>query len=190
MARPLMFLVAGVNGAGKSTYTKTLLRKYPETAVIDPDKIAKSMTGSFTNIESKAVEAGKLALKQVKLCIKANQSFIVESTISGRTYLRYLSLAKKAGFKTILVYVCIPSSSVSAQRVKQRVKQGGHHIPIEDIERRFPKSLENLSEHIKLCDLSYISNNTEHYALIASYRKGKLHQRNNIPDFIAPYLPL
>lgn len=188
MSRPQMFLIAGVNGSGKSSFTRNIIRKHPVLKIIDPDVIAKGMTGSFSTVDAEALGAGKAALTMVQQCIHCNQSFIVESTISGRVYLRYLEMARRAGFKTILVYVALESAELSAERVASRVSRGGHNIPLSDIKRRYPKSFQNLKAHLRLCDLGYIYDNSEHYKLIASYRNGLLHRQNELPDYITPYL--
>ena len=188
MSRPQMFVIAGVNGSGKSTFTKSILRKEPTLKVIDPDAIAKDMTGSYATVDAEALGAGKAALMQVQMCISSNQSFIVESTISGRVYLRYLEQAKKAGFKCILVYVALESPEMSAQRVAARVTRGGHNIPTQDIKRRYPKSFQNLKAHLQLCDLAYVYDNSQKYKLIASYRNGLIHRQHEVPNFIKSYL--
>jgi len=188
MSRPQMFLIAGVNGAGKSTFTKTILRKHPSLKVIDPDAIAKAMTGSFSTIDTEQLGAGRTALLSVQQCIERQQSFIVESTISGRVYLNYLRQARKKGFKTILVYVALESAGLSAARVNARVSRGGHNIPVDDIARRYPKSFENLKAHLHLCDLAYIYDNSDHYKLIVSYRDGMIYRQSELPRFIKPYL--
>jgi predicted ABC-type ATPase len=183
-----MFLVAGVNGSGKSSFTRNIIRKEPTLTVIDPDAIAKGMTGSYAPVETKALSAGKVALMQVQNCINSNQSFIVESTISGRVYLRYLDQAKAAGFKCILIYVALESPELSAQRVAARVARGGHNIPTHDIKRRYPKSFKNLKMHLRPCELAYIYDNSKHYKLIVSYRNGLIYRSNELPSFIKPYL--
>lgn len=183
-----MFLIAGVNGSGKSTFTKTIIKKFPFLRVIDPDAIAKEMTGSFTTIDSKQLSAGRTALLNVQLCIERQEPFIVESTISGRTYLKYLKQAKESGFKTILIYVGLSNAETSVKRVKARVSEGGHHISIDDIQRRYPKSLQNLKSHIQLCDLVYIYDNSDHYKLVAGYRDNHLHRQIDIPAWLMKYL--
>ena len=144
MSRPQMFLIAGVNGSGKTSFTRNITRKHPTLKVIDPDAIAKGMTGSFSTIDAEAVGAGKVALMTVQQCISNKQSFVVESTISGRVYLRYLEMAKKAGFKTILVYVALESVVMSAERVRSRVSRGGHNIPVDDIKRRYTPKVSRI----------------------------------------------
>lgn len=188
MPKPQLFLVAGVNGSGKSTLTKTLLKQYPSLMVIDPDAIAKQLTGSATSIDSQSVSAGKAAIKAVQECIENKASFIVESTISGNLYLRYLKKAKENGFELTMLYVALANEQISADRVAARVRAGGHNIPIADIKRRYPKSFNNLKTHLQLCDLGYIYDNSESYKLIAHYRNGVIKHHSELPNWIAPYI--
>lgn len=66
MSKPLFVLVAGVNGSGKSTFTSTFKRHYPNIEVIDPDAIALGLTGSFATIDKVGGSAGRKALDQIK----------------------------------------------------------------------------------------------------------------------------
>ncbi len=149
MPQPQMFIVGGgVNGSGKSTFTKSIRQRFPDLVVIDPDAIAKTLTGSFTTIEAESLAAGKRALMSVQQCIERDRSFIVESTLSGAVYLRYLQQAKDRGFHTVLIYVALESAELSAARVQARVAAGGHNIPDEDIIRRYPRSFQNLKTRL------------------------------------------
>ncbi|MEO0442522.1 MAG: zeta toxin family protein [Pseudomonadota bacterium] len=191
MARPQFFLIAGPNGAGKSTFTSIVRRRFPKTKVIDPDAIAKEVTGSYSNIAEQSVFAGKEAIRQVRACISSGHSFAVESTISGNSYLRYASNAKAAGFRTVLVYIALSSPSLSAERVKIRVSKGGHTIPEHDLQRRYPKSLENLSKHIEAFENAYILDNShpnDVYHWVAMYRQGKLRKNRETPPWLETYL--
>ncbi len=87
-------LVAGTNGSGKSTFTLTLKRHYPSTKIIDPDAIAKELTGSASTINQARARAGRIAVERIREYIASGASFIAESTISGHTYLRYINLKK------------------------------------------------------------------------------------------------
>lgn len=191
MSRPQFFLIAGPNGAGKSTFTATVRRRFPQTIVIDPDAIAKEVTGSYSNIHEQSVFAGKETIKRVRNCITEKRSFAVESTISGNSYLRYAKNAQAAGFRTVLVYIGLSSDSLSAERVQIRVLKGGHPIPLSDIERRYPKSLNNLGTYIHTFENAYIldnSNSTDVYRWIAIYQKGRLRKSRQIPSWLSKFL--
>lgn len=183
-----MFLVAGVNGAGKSTYTLMILKKLPDIRAFDPDMIAHSMTRSYRTISDKKISAGRATLQFIDQALNDKRSFVVESTISGRVYLNYLKKAKEAGFRTILIYVFLDSIEKSKQRVQERVDRGGHDIPVEDLNRRYYKSFQNLKRHLDICDLAYIYDNSEYYRWVAAYRDGRLYKEFGLPDRIKRYL--
>lgn len=85
--------------------------------------------------------------------IEARRSFGLESTLSGRTYARLQEEAKAAGFFIAVHLLVVPSPEVSIERVAQRVRKGGHHVPEVDIRRRFRRSVENfLQTYAPLAD--------------------------------------
>lgn len=189
MSRPQFFLVAGPNGGGKSTLTQSLKNRFPDIEVIDPDVISKNMTGSFATVDQEQLSAGRKAVELVKQHIENEQSFMVESTISGSTYLKYARLAKAAGFRTTFIYVCLKSADMSAERVAKRVAMGGHSIPIEDIKRRYPRSMKNIKAHIQEFESAHIYDNSEHYRWVAAYRNGAVHKLAlDVPSWLKPYI--
>lgn len=119
MSRPQFVLVAGPNGAGKSTLTRSFRRRFPNLEIIDPDAIAKGLTGSYATVDQEQLAAGRRALQLVGQCIGDERGFLAESTISGSgaTYLRYAQSARAAGFRTVFIYVALSSAELSAQRV-------------------------------------------------------------------------
>ncbi len=72
-----------------------------------------------------------------------SDSFVVESTLSGRTFQRTLKNAKAAGFEITIVYLFLDSADSCVDRVKERVQKGGHDVPEVDVRRRFTRSLRN-----------------------------------------------
>lgn len=184
-------LVAGTNGSGKSTFTKTLKRHYPTTNVIDPDAIAKELTGSASTINQAKAKAGRIAIERIREYIASGSSFIAESTISGHTYLRYINEAQAAGFRTVLVYMGLKTAEISAKRVASRVLKGGHDIPLEDINRRHPKSLANLSHYIEIVDIAHVYDNSTERQWVAGYREGKLVKRTqHTPEWLEKLLKI
>lgn len=190
MSRPQFWLVAGPNGAGKSTMSATIKRRFPSVQVVDPDYIAKDMTGSFSSVDQEQLAAGKRALSLVKQYIEEGKSFIVESTISGNTYLKYAKKARDDGFRTTFIYVGLNSAQLSAERVSKRVGLGGHAIPSNDIARRYPRSLANLKAHIKTFESAHIYDNSQRYHWVADYRDGMIHKTpQTVPQWIRQHLP-
>lgn len=87
------------------------------------------------------IKAGRLLLSEIRDSIRRNETFALESTISGKTYLRLLRTAKERGFRLHLHYLWLPTPALAIARVRERVKKGGHNVPSVDIRRRFARSL-------------------------------------------------
>jgi predicted ABC-type ATPase len=82
-----------------------------------------------------------LLLREFKALVKRKETFALESTLSGLTYLRLLKEAKRQGFRTYIHYLWLPSTAVAIRRVHERVRKGGHNVPAIDIRRRFRRGL-------------------------------------------------
>jgi len=143
MSRPTIYLIAGCNGAGKTTFAKEFLPKEVKCLrFLNVDEIACGL--SPLKPSSSAIQAGRLLLEQVDGCLRRRVTFALESTLSGKTYIRLFRRALKAGYEIELHYLWLSSPAQAVARVRQRVKLGGHHVPAVDIRRRFKRSLAHL----------------------------------------------
>lgn len=148
--------VAGANGSGKSTLTKLYA---DNTLLIDPDAIAREI--AISNPSSAAIAAGRQALTLSQQYIQLGNSFIVETTLAGNTYLKLMREVKNLGWLVALVYIGIENPNINLQRVRDRVKLGGHNVPETDIFRRYNRSLANLAKAAKIADrLTLYDNST------------------------------
>ncbi len=154
--QPLLIVVAGPNGSGKSTLTASGLAG--DAPVIDPDAIARSMNPD--NPAAAAVSAGKEALSQQQDAIENKQTFAVETTLSGNGPLRLMEQAQEAGYEVQLHYVRVGTPEANIDRISQRVADGGHFVPDEDVARRYERSMENLPTAISLSDSSTLYDNS------------------------------
>lgn len=102
--------------------------------------------------EKVAIGASKILLERVDECLRKGESFALESTLSGKSHFRLLDRAKSEGYRIILHFLSLPSVELAQERVCQRVKQGGHHIPADVIERRFTRGLANLEGYKLIAD--------------------------------------
>ncbi len=143
-APPTIFLIGGCNGAGKTTFARRLLPGEGVFTFLNADEIARGL--SPLKPELAAFRAGRLLLGEARRLIAEKKSFGLESTLSGKTYEHLLLNAKAEGFVISLHFLVVPSVDVSIRRVAQRVKKGGHHVPEQDIRRRFRRSVENFLE--------------------------------------------
>ena len=162
---PELTVVAGANGAGKSTLTKLSSINVP---LIDPDAIARSIAPEQP--ESAALAAGRKAIQLAKSYIQSDCSFVVETTLAGNTYLNLMREVKALGWSISLTYVGINDPITNVQRVRSRVKVGGHDVPVEDILRRYERSLANLNKAAKIVDelILYDNSTNAGHQLIAA----------------------
>jgi len=156
---PNLYILAGPNGAGKTTAAYTLLPEVMGTReFVNADEIARGL--SPFNVESVAFEAGRLMLQRIDYLMKKGVDFALETTLSTRSYVQTIRLAKESNYKISLYYVWLPSAEVSKMRVAQRVSRGGHNIPPDVIERRYSRSLFNLVNlYIPICDYFTVIDN-------------------------------
>jgi predicted ABC-type ATPase len=164
-------IIAGPNGAGKSTLTKLYKTNAP---IIDPDAIAREI--SPENPSSAAIAASRLAISRARNFILSDRSFIVETTLSGKTYLNLMNEVKRLGWLVRLVYIGTDHTNINIQRVSSRVELGGHDVPLIDILRRYERSLENLHKAIMIADqvVLYDNSTSAGHQMIATIANGQL----------------
>lgn len=144
-----VYVIAGPNGSGKTTFAKTFLPEYAKCdRFINADLIATGL--SPFSPEQVAIKSGKLVLEQIRKYSQKGVDFGFETTMSGVTYLKYFRTLKAMGYKLNIFFLWILSSQLAVARVKDRVAQGGHNVPIEDIKRRFKRSIERFFKDYRL----------------------------------------
>lgn len=183
---PQLWVIAGPNGAGKSTLVArhSLSRRMP---VINPDEIAWQIDPIRRNETSVIAQAGKRALHERKRLLDSEQTFAVETTLTGRGELKLMRQARANGFKVNLVYVALSDAGQSNNRVATRVRAGGHDVPEVDIYRRFERSLANLPDAITASDRVFVlDNSSRRYRLLFSIERGSLRfVSKHLPDWAA-----
>jgi predicted ABC-type ATPase len=142
---PTIYLIAGCNGAGKTTFAKEFLPTEVKCLrFLNADEIARGL--SPLKPSAGAIQAARLLLTQVDECLRRRETFALESTLSGKTYIRLFVRARELGYEIELHYLWLSSPAQAIARVRQRVQQGGHHVPAADIRRRFKRSLVHLAD--------------------------------------------
>ncbi len=162
--KPSCYIVAGPNGAGKTTFALEYLPGIAQCHdFINADEIAKGL--SPLNFEAGLVKASRIFLETLDDKINARRDFAFETTLSGRSYLTRIPEWRRDGWEVNLIYLYVSNAGFSASRVHQRVLQGGHDIPLRDIERRFPRSLSNLFDYAEICDMTLCFDNMQRKAI-------------------------
>jgi predicted ABC-type ATPase len=153
----LISIIAGCNGAGKTTASFTILPEMLNCKeFVNADSIAAGL--SPFNPESVAIEAGRLMLSRIDELMKAGVDF--ETTLATRSYVSLVKAAQLAGYKVTLLFIWLDSPETAIQRVAERVAEGGHNIPEVVIERRYHRGIFNLINlYIPVCDSWLIVNN-------------------------------
>jgi predicted ABC-type ATPase len=136
--RPTVYVIAGLNGAGKTTFaTKYLPRTADLPEFLNADLIASGIAPFAP--ESQSIRAGKILLERFQELSAARKSFCIETTLSGRTYPIQFRKLRDAGYHVLLYFLWLPSVDTAVERVAGRVRLGGHHVPERDIRRRYER---------------------------------------------------
>lgn len=142
MTRPTRYIIAGCNGAGKTTASYSVLPQLLDCReFVNADEIARGL--SPFNPESVAIEAGKLMLQRIDLLLNQNKTFAIETTLATRSYASLVKRAKARGYSVVLLFFWLPTPEMAVDRVAKRVSEGGHNIPLETIHRRYWLGLSN-----------------------------------------------
>lgn len=142
MTQKTLYIIAGCNGAGKTTASYTVLPEiWKCREFVNADEIAKGL--SPFNPESVAIEAGKLMLHRIEHLLKGNESFSIETTLATRSYTKLIERAQQRGFAVSLLFFWLDSPETAILRVARRVSEGGHNIPRDTIIRRYHLGINN-----------------------------------------------
>ena len=143
-----IIIIAGPNGAGKTTFARSFL---PQEArcnrFINADLIAAGLSPFAP--EAAAFKAGRLMLEEIADCVKKGESFAFETTLSGLGYVGRIKQWREQGYHVSLFFLLLPDAETAIARVAERVRQGGHDIPVAVIRRRFAAGLHNLENAYK-----------------------------------------
>jgi len=147
----IIYIIAGCNGAGKTTASYTILPEILKCKeFVNADEIAKGL--SPFQPEKVAFEAGRIMLERIDNLINSGENFAFETTLSTKTYRHRIVKAKEFGYQINLLFFWLPSPQLAISRVKMRVSEGGHNIPKEIILRRYERGLQNLFKiYLPLC---------------------------------------
>ena len=138
-----MLIIAGPNGSGKTTFVSEYLRDSEVSVYISADAIAERLVSKPEDMDSVKIQAGRLFIQEIQGLIEAEKDFVVEVTLAGKGFARTISQLKRAGYTVVIVFIFLKSAETSVARVRNRVQAGGHHVPTEDVVRRFYRSKHN-----------------------------------------------
>ena len=157
---PNLYIIAGCNGAGKTTASFTVLPEMLDCdEFINADEIARGL--SPLNPEKAAIEAGRIMLAKIDKLVLNKNDFAFETTLATKSYAKTIQIARQNGYKISLVFFWLDSVELAIERVRIRVQEGGHDIPSTVIIRRYYSGLSNLFNlYIPICDYWMVFNNS------------------------------
>jgi len=155
-----LYIIAGCNGAGKTTASFTILPEIIECKeFVNADEIAKGL--SPFQPEKVAFESGRIMLKRITELLFDNQSFAFETTLSTKSYKSKILEAKEKGYTVTLLFFWLQNVELAKARVKMRVSEGGHNIEPEIIERRYFRGIKNMFKiYLPIVDGAIIFDNS------------------------------
>lgn len=156
-----LYVIAGCNGAGKTTASFTILPEIIHCKeFVNADEIAKGL--SPFQPEKVAFESGRIMLHRIDELLQNGESFAFETTLSTRSYKGKLLKAKEKGYTVTLLFFWLKNIELAKERVNVRVSEGGHNIPPDVIARRYKTGLRNLFEiYLDVVDGALIFDNSE-----------------------------
>jgi len=175
MSNKNVYVIAGPNGSGKTTFARKFLPDYAKCQhFINADLIAQGLSPFSPRIA--AMKAGRLVLEQIHQLAEKNLDFAFETTLSGKMYVGFLKKLKERGYSIRLFFLWIPNAELAIARIKERVAEGGHNVPAVDVRRRFHRGIYNFVKSYKplLDTLMLFDNSGATPNLIAEEKSGKL----------------
>ena len=159
--RPILIIIAGPNGSGKTTITSRILHhEWLENSVyINPDQVAQERFGDWNSTEA-VRQAAEFCADWRERCLNDKQSMIFETVFSADDKLDFIRRAKQVGFFIRLFFVCTASPMINAARIAGRVMKGGHDVPIAKIISRYQKSIINCKIATAIADRVYLYDNS------------------------------
>lgn len=182
-----VIIIAGPNGSGKTTFASEYLRN-ADMEYISADAIAATLVSTPEDMDKVKLQAGRLFFVEMRRLIESEKDFAVEVTLAGKGFERIISRLKRAGYTVTIVFIFLKSPEMSVARVRNRVEAGGHHVPTEDVVRRFYRSKRNFWHTYRdLADRwSLFYNSAEHFQEVASGERNQFTVTNG--DFFELFM--
>jgi predicted ABC-type ATPase len=187
---PLLVVFTGPNGSGKSTITAEYQKipGFPKN-YINPDQIALTL-GNEDYIRS-VYQAAEEAERQRQEALATKTSFAFETVMSHPAKIEDMRQAKELGYRLEVIFVCTNDPEINIERVRLRVNQGGHDVPVSKIRERYDRSLSLLPQALELADRAYLydnsSNDIEQAATIDTVDGQKVIKKSQEP---APWVTM
>ncbi|RFC39223.1 MAG: putative ABC-type ATPase [Candidatus Nitrotoga sp. LAW] len=174
MEKQQLWLLAGGNGAGKSTFYRMYLEP-KGMPFVNADLLARQLFPDES--EARSYEAAIIAGEIRAQFLQEGRTFCFETVFSHPSKIDFIAQAKVMGYEVILVFIHLRDIALNHARIAQRVIEGGHYVPAEKVNSRIPRTLAHIQQTLSLCDYVYILDNSradDPFQQIAVLRHGQL----------------
>jgi len=189
---PLFWIIAGPNGSGKSTLygssrdsafgNALIFDDAQPFRIINPDLLASRIRATERlGLKAANIEAVKRIESWLIASIDVHESIGVETVLSTDKYRRLVRAAKSKGFEIRLVYVILQNPALNVERVRLRVRKGGHGVPEQKIRKRWGRSLKQLSWFLREADWALLLDNSRNLRVIGRKENGIVTLDPNAP---------
>jgi len=179
-----LWVVAGGNGAGKSTFYRLYLEPRGVN-LVNADLIAQQIARG--DPQGAGYQAAALAAKLRAALLEEGVSFCFETVFSHPSKIDFIAEAKARGYQVVLVFIHLATTELNQARVAQRVSEGGHDVPWEKIVSRVPRTLQHIRTVLPLVDVAELFDNSsksDPFRLVARLTAGALqHPGSPLPGW-------
>lgn len=187
MPEPVLHVIAGSNGAGKSSFYERVLA--PSTLeFVNADTIAAEQWPG--DEATHAYEAAQLAAERREELLSARRSFVTETVFSHESKVKLIRLASQSGYFVMLHVIIVPET-LAVARVQERVAHGGHSVPEDKIRSRHQRLWGHLVNAIPIANETRVYDNSlarQPFRTVAIFRNGVLVRRLHWPSWVPPEL--
>jgi predicted ABC-type ATPase len=154
---PVLHLIAGPHGAGKSTlYHYLIAPRYAGLPFVDAQAYASAQLRHILDPATRERAARTWADEQRQLLLRQGQSFVTETAFSHPSRIALIAQARSLGFEVVLYALALDEPRLLLQRVSQRVREGGHAVPSHKVLERYARCLDNLRQAVFISDLVFL----------------------------------
>lgn len=174
-----LIIVSGANGVGKTTFAKPYVEKIGYE-FLNADEIGKKLEKK--GHQNVMVKAGREFFFKLQNSLSNKENIVIETTLSGSYINKVAKRAKENGYLVKVIYIFVDNEDICVERVRSRVLKGGHHVPEEDIRRRFNRSIHNFWGNFTQLSNSWVLlyNGDENYQQVAIGMEKKYSVENEV----------
>lgn len=182
--QPILILVAGINGAGKTTFYYNHIKPWLDSKgiripFVNADELERAQHPN--EIGQHSIEMGKLAAVIRDQYLLTGQSFVTETVFSHESKIQLIDKAQNAGFKVMLNHVHVDSPELAYMRVQTRISRGGHAVPKDRLFARYQRSISHIIKASQKANSTYVWDNsksaafgTEKHRFIMALERGAI----------------